>query len=56
MATQWMRFGLGREEVAEDQPSLAAAMKGFKDGGWKVGELLVSMAKSDTFRFQKVKP
>jgi hypothetical protein len=31
-------------------------MKGFQAGGWKVSELLVALAKSDTFRYQKVKP
>jgi hypothetical protein len=56
IATQWMRFGLGREEGDDDQPSLTAAMKGFQAGGWKVSELLVALAKSDTFRYQKVKP
>jgi hypothetical protein len=56
IATQWMRFGLGREEGDDDQPSLTAAMKGFEASGWKVGDLLVALAKSDTFRYQKVKP
>jgi len=56
IATQWMRFALGREEGDDDQPSLTAAMKGFQTGGWKVSELLVSLARSDSFRYQKVKP
>jgi hypothetical protein len=56
VAKQWLRFGLGRDESADDMPSFTAAMKGFKDGGWKVTDFLVSLAKSDTFRYQKVKP
>ena len=56
IARQWMRFGMGREESDDDTPSLTAAMKGFQAGGYKVGDLLVALAKSDTFRYQKVKP
>jgi hypothetical protein len=56
VAKQWMRFGLGREETDADLPSLTAAMKGFADGGYKVTDYLVALAKSDTFRYQKVKP
>jgi hypothetical protein len=56
VARQWMRFGLGREEGDDDMPSLNEAMKGFEAGGWKVADFLVAMAKSDTFRYQKVKP
>jgi hypothetical protein len=56
IAKQWMRFGLGRDESDGDMPSLDSAMKGWKDSGWKVSDFLVSLAKSDTFRYQKVKP
>jgi hypothetical protein len=56
IARQWMRFGLGRDENADDDASLNAAMKGFGANDWKVTDLLVSLAKSDTFRYQKVKP
>ena len=56
VAKQWLRFGLGRDEGDDDMPSFTAAMKGFKDGGWKVTDFLVALAKSDTFRYQKVKP
>jgi hypothetical protein len=56
IARQWMRFGLGREETDDDLPSLNEAMKGFQASGWKVADFLVAMAKSDTFRYQKVKP
>jgi hypothetical protein len=56
VARQWLRFALGREETDGDLPSLDSAIKGFRDGGWKVSELLVALARSDAFRFQKVKP
>jgi hypothetical protein len=56
VARQWLRFALGRVESDADLPSLDTAMKGFRDGGWKVGDLLVALARSDAFRFQKVKP
>jgi len=56
IARQWMRFGLGRDENNDDTPSLTAAMKGFGANDYKVTDLLVSLAKSDTFRYQKVKP
>jgi hypothetical protein len=54
VARQWLRFGLGRDDAKEDEPSLAAAVKAFKEGGAKLPALLVSIARSDAFRFQKV--
>jgi uncharacterized protein DUF1592/uncharacterized protein DUF1588/uncharacterized protein DUF1595/uncharacterized protein DUF1585/uncharacterized protein DUF1587 len=54
MARQWMRFALGRDDAKEDEPSLAAAIKAFKAGGAKLPDLLVALARSDAFRFQKV--
>ena len=54
VARQWLRFGLGREDAAEDEPSLVAAMAAFKQGGAKLPALLVSIARSDAFRYQKV--
>jgi hypothetical protein len=56
VARQWMRFALGREDAAEDGASLTAATKAFKDGGGKIADLLLAMARSDAFRFQKVAP
>jgi len=54
VARQWLRFGLGRDDAKEDEPSLAAAVKAFKAGGAQLPSLLVSIARSDAFRFQKV--
>jgi Protein of unknown function (DUF1585) len=55
-AKQWMRFALGQEDAPEHAPSLATAIKGFKDGGGKISDLLVALARSDAFRYQKVRP
>ena len=54
VARQWMRFGLGREDAAEDEPSLAAAMEAFKKDGARLPSLLMAIARSDAFRYQKV--
>jgi uncharacterized protein DUF1592/uncharacterized protein DUF1588/uncharacterized protein DUF1595/uncharacterized protein DUF1585/uncharacterized protein DUF1587 len=54
VARQWLRFGLGRDDAQEDEPSLATAVKAFKSGGAQLPALLVSIARSDAFRFQKV--
>jgi hypothetical protein len=54
VARQWLRFGLGRDDAKEDEPSLAAAVKAFKAGGAQLPSLLTSIARSDAFRFQKV--
>jgi hypothetical protein len=54
VARQMMRFALGREDQQEDAPSLTTAMKALKDAGGKVPDLVVAVARSDAFRFQKV--
>jgi hypothetical protein len=52
----WMRFGLGRsEDETEDTASLAAAVKAMKATG-KIPDMLVALARSDAFRYLKVKP
>jgi hypothetical protein len=55
VARQWLRFALGRVETDGDLPSLEGTMQGFRDSGWKVTDLLIALARSDAFRFQKVK-
>ena len=54
VARQWLRFGLGREDASEDQPSLTAAIDAFKQGEAKLPALLLAIARSDAFRYQKV--
>jgi hypothetical protein len=56
VARQWMRFALGRNDSADDAPSLTLATKAFGDSGGKVSDLLVALARSDAFRYQKVVP
>jgi hypothetical protein len=54
VARQWMRFGLGRDDAKEDEPSLATAVKAFKAGGAKLPDLVLALVRSDSFRYQKV--
>jgi hypothetical protein len=56
VARQWLRYALGREETPEEAPSLQAAMKSFRDSGYRIPALLVGIAKSDAFRYQQVGP
>jgi hypothetical protein len=56
VATQWLRFALGREDSPDDASSLTSALQGFQTGGGKVSDLLLGLARSDAFRYQKVKP
>lgn len=55
-AKQWLRFALGRDDTKEDATSLAQALEGFEKGEWKVQNLLQAIARSDSFRYQKVNP
>ncbi len=56
IATQWLRFALGRDDTLDDSPSLDAAVKGLRGGSGKLTDLLSALAQSDSFRYQKVKP
>jgi hypothetical protein len=56
LTRQWMRFALGREDAMEDTASRTAVSTAFRDGGGKVRDLLVALARSDAFRFQTVQP
>jgi hypothetical protein len=56
VARQWMRFALGRDDSKDDEPSLTTAIKAFKGAGAKLPDLLVAIARSDAFRYQKVSP
>jgi hypothetical protein len=55
VARQWLRFALGRNEAPEDEPSLAGAVAAFGASNGKIGDLLLALAKSDSFRNQKVR-
>jgi hypothetical protein len=53
VARQWMRFALGREDSGEDAASLAIAQQGFRTTG-KIQDLVAALARSDSFRYQRV--
>jgi hypothetical protein len=54
VAKQWLRFALGREDGADDRPSLDNAIKGFQDSSGNLPELLLGVVRSDAFRHQRV--
>ena len=51
IATQWLRFALGRSEQSEDTASLDGAYRAFERAGFDVRELIVAIAGSDAFRY-----
>jgi hypothetical protein len=55
VARQWMRFALGRNETEEDEPSIKGAVAAFGANDGKVADLLIALARSDSFRHQKVR-
>jgi hypothetical protein len=55
IARQWLRFALGREDAPEDGASLTAAQQGFRSSG-KIQDLVAALARSDSFRYQRVSP
>jgi hypothetical protein len=50
IATQWLRYGLGRPERDEDACTIASVAKDFAAGGLTAESLLVSLVKQPTFR------
>lgn len=52
MATQWLRFGLGRADGEDDEGSLERAVAAFKESEGHFHELFLSLAKSKTFRYR----
>jgi hypothetical protein len=53
-AKTWLRFALGRSEQATDKGGLAVAGEHFEAAGFKMTELLVALAQTNTFRHQRV--
>ena len=53
VARQWMRFALGREDATEDTNSLMQARQSFRGSG-KIQDLVGALARSDSFRYQRV--
>ena len=56
LALQWFRFGLGRDEAPEDEASLAAIRRTFRDSGLSIPALVAAVATSDAFRYQSDLP
>ncbi len=54
VATQWLRFALGRMETTADGCSLQGLHQAFDASGHDVRSLLVSVALSDSFRSKRV--
>jgi hypothetical protein len=52
VARQWMRFALGREDGDDDAASLTASRQAFRSG--KLRDLMGALARSDSFRYQRV--
>jgi hypothetical protein len=53
VALQWFRFGVGRDEQAEDDASLAAIRDRFRQSGNNIPALVAAVAVSDAFRYQR---
>jgi hypothetical protein len=49
VATQWVRYSMGREEEKDDTCSLVAARESFKATGGDLRELLIAIAQTDGF-------
>jgi hypothetical protein len=54
LARQWLRFALGREETDADGPSLSAAVAATSSSGGHIPELIFTLVRSDSFRYQQV--
>jgi hypothetical protein len=54
VATQWLRFALGRRNESEDTPSLDAALAGFERSGLDLRELIVAITRTPSFRFRSL--
>jgi len=52
LATQMMRYALGRWNIAADAASVQAAQSAFKTGGLDVRKLMTGVATSRTFRYR----
>lgn len=53
-AKTWLRFALGRSESATDKGGLQVAGERFEAAGFRMTELLVALAQTNTFRHQRV--
>jgi hypothetical protein len=56
VATQWMRYMMGRREVDGEKPSLAVVEGLFKSSGFDFRELLVGMTRTRSFTHRSASP
>jgi hypothetical protein len=54
MATQWMRYAMGRREVASEAPSLQVASDVFKQSSYDFKALLVALTRTRSFTHRSV--
>jgi hypothetical protein len=52
MATQWFRFGYGREEAKEDACTLGTLRTAFATSGGNIRDLLIALTQTDAFMFR----
>jgi hypothetical protein len=52
MATQWFRYGYGREETADDACTLGTLRTAFSKSGGNLRELMVALTQTDAFMFR----
>jgi hypothetical protein len=52
MATQWFRFGYGREEAKEDACTLGTLRTAFTSSGGNIRDLLIALTQTDAFMFR----
>jgi hypothetical protein len=56
MARQWFRFAFGRVESDGDAAQLDSLEEGFAESGFDIRELILSIVRSDAFRFRSTTP
>jgi hypothetical protein len=49
MVRQWVRYAIGRKEVATEEPSFKVMQESFASSGYNLRELLVSLTKTRAF-------
>jgi hypothetical protein len=54
MARTWLRFALGRSDLAADAGAITAAGGKFKESGYVMKDLLVALTETNTFRSKLV--
>jgi hypothetical protein len=52
VVTQWFRYGFGRVEAKSDNPTLAVALNGFAQSGYRIPDLVEALASTNGFRYR----